>query len=281
VTIVNAKTTTPSLLTLLQYDAIFSWPTSGYYDAIGLGTAFKSYVDSGRGLVLAMFALDNRTNNDALRGSWNNNYAPLIPQNTYLSSGQNVLVPLISSHPILQGVNSFNGGSYSFRGGAWNVNATRVASWSDGTPLVGVLQVGNSVRVDLSFYPVSSDAGGSGYWIAATDGARLMANAILYTINNTGSCSAYTNCGSCASARCQWCLDSNTCSTPNTSCPDRIVNPSDCPINCNYSNCTSCLAPEVQSQCSWCLDNYTCVPAANSNKCSGDINNRKFCPPRR
>jgi len=226
-----------------------------------------------------MFAFDNRTTNDALRGFWNSSYEPLLPQNTYNSTVQQSLVALISNHPILQGVNVFIGGSSSYRGGAWNNGTVRVAQWSDGTPLVGVLQVGNSVRVDLSMYPPSSDAG-FGYWISTTDGARLMANAIKFTITNSTGCSSYSNCGTCATAGCQWCLDTNSCGPRSNTCPDRIVNPVDCPITCNWPNCTSCLAPELNGQCSWCLDNYSCIPYSQSSACGGDINNRKFCPPR-
>jgi len=275
VSIVTAKTSTPSFSTLTQYSAVIAWPDGGFSDAVALGTVFKRYVDAGYGLVMCMFGFDNVTSNDALRGTWNNNYWALIPQNTYLTNGPFTLVPLISSHPILNGVNSLNGGTSSFRGGAWNSAAQQVAQWSDGTPLVGVITVGSSVRVDLSLYPPSSDAG-SGYWVSSTDGARLMANAIAYTIGS--SCSQFSRCSNCTYGGCQWCLDTNTCSSPSTSCPDRIVNPSDCPVDCGHSKCSTCLDPSRAGQCSWCLDTHSCVPASESNNCKGDINDIKYCP---
>jgi len=274
VTVINAKTSTPSLSMLIQYNAVLSWPAGGYYDAVGLGTVFKQYVDAGYGLVMCMFAFDNVTSNDALRGLWNNNYWGIIPQNTYLNSGDSTLNPLISGHPILNGVTSFDGGSFSYRGGAWGPSTLRVASWSDGTPMVGVINIGSAVRVDLAFYPPSSD-GCSGCWVSSTQGARLMVNALAFTMN-TGSCSSYSTCNSCATNKCQWCLDTNSCSSPSTSCPDRIVNPLDCPTKCEGSKCTTCLSVN-KGLCSWCLDNNSCI-LKTSTICRGEINNIKFCP---
>jgi len=275
VTIVDGKSSTPSFSTLTQYRAVISWPSGGYYDAVAIGTLFKQYVDAGYGLVMCMFGFDNVTAGDALRGTWNNNYWAIVPEDSYIYTGPNILVPLIPGHPILNGVKSFNGGSYSFRGGSWNDATQQVAQWDDGNPFVGVISVGSSVRVDLSMYPPSSDAR-SGYWLSSTDGARLMANAIAYTIGS--SCGSFSSCGTCTSGGCQWCLDTNTCGSPSTSCPDRIVNPSDCPIDCKHSKCSTCLDPSRAGQCSWCLDTHSCVPASDSVNCKGDINDRKYCP---
>lgn len=60
------------------------------------------------------------------------------------------------------------------------VGTTLVAHWSDGQPLVGARDgpVGGRI-VGLNFYPPSSDARGD-FWDLTTDGARLMANALLY-----------------------------------------------------------------------------------------------------
>src|SRR5690606_24692229 len=50
-------------------------------------------------------------------------------------------------------------------------------------------------RVDLGFFPPSSDRGPAN-WDASTDGARLMANALLYTLAGDEGCLAdYNNDG--------------------------------------------------------------------------------------
>jgi len=183
----------------------------------------------------------------------------------------------MSNHPVLAGVNSLNGGPNTIRGGAWSTSATKVAQWSDGNPLVGVIQVGGTNRVDLSMFPPSSTVSIYG-WLATTDGARLMANAISYTIRST-SCTALTDCKSCASGGCQWCLDSSTCQTIGTDCPDTVENPADCPFDCSsFAKCNTCVDESNQGVCTWCLNLKQCVTHADSKNCHGVINNKKFCP---
>jgi len=95
------------------------------------------------------------------------------------------LVPVISNHPILAGVNSFNGGSSSYHGiNTLNPNAVLVASWSDGSPLIATLNVNGVRRVDMNFYPPSSDIRGD-FWNSGTDGLKIMVNAILWCAGPT------------------------------------------------------------------------------------------------
>src|SRR5690606_9862031 len=89
---------------------------------------------------------------------------------------------LIPNHPIMDGVTTFNGGSSSFRPTTTTLSphGVTVAQWTDGRILVAVSnQYPN--RADLGFYPPSSDVTAT-WWVSSTDGARLMANALLYTI---------------------------------------------------------------------------------------------------
>ncbi len=74
-----------------------------------------------------------------------------------------------------------SGGSFSFRpsGTAISPGATLIASWSDGKPLVVVGPKIN--RVDLGFFPVSSDALAS-LWASNTDGVKLLVNSLLYVM---------------------------------------------------------------------------------------------------
>jgi hypothetical protein len=85
------------------------------------------------------------------------------------------------AHPIMQGVSTFNGGTSSYRSYANSVTpgTLRIADWLDGRPLVVTKVVGKSRRVDLAFFPVSSDRR-EDFWDASTDGARLMANALTW-----------------------------------------------------------------------------------------------------
>jgi hypothetical protein len=79
------------------------------------------------------------------------------------------------------GVTSFHGGSQSWRPATTSVlpGSVRVADWSDGKPLAVTKTINGRPRADLGFYPPSSDAAPI-WWAAATDGGKLMANAVKY-----------------------------------------------------------------------------------------------------
>jgi hypothetical protein len=92
------------------------------------------------------------------------------------------LVKDLPLHPLLDGVVSFDGGSSSYHNSPVTnaTGATLVAHWSDGQPLVSARGLTFGRIAGLNFYPPSSDAYSS-LWLAATDGARLMANALLWS----------------------------------------------------------------------------------------------------
>jgi len=92
------------------------------------------------------------------------------------------LVAVDPLSPLLKGVTSFDGGEHSFRArGFFTPVAHAVATWSDQTPLIATGTVGKASarRVDLNFFPPSSDAY-SGLWNSSTDGAKIMANAFTW-----------------------------------------------------------------------------------------------------
>jgi hypothetical protein len=81
----------------------------------------------------------------------------------------------------MQGVSAFDAGDSSYRPSTFEVwpDAVRVADFSDGRPLVVTRKIGEVRRVDLGFYPVSSDVN-SNLWDASTDGTLLIANALTW-----------------------------------------------------------------------------------------------------
>ena len=93
-----------------------------------------------------------------------------------------------STHPVMSGVNNFDGGALGWRPAVVTLTsgATLIAEWSDGLPLVAVKCVNGHARIDLGFYPVSSTLYASG-WLATTDGALLMANALTFAANTRDS----------------------------------------------------------------------------------------------
>jgi len=189
VTQIDARIVTPTLAELQAFDAVMVWSDYPYLDADQLGNNLADFVDGGGGVVSAVFevALEQGASDYNLRGRWASESYFVLTRSNYQSGGPFTLGAVLEpGHPTMQGVSSFNGGSYSFRptNPSLTSGATLVARWSDSAPLVAVKNIGTAKRVDLGFFPVSS-AMDPGLWQANTDGALLMANALEWTAGPT------------------------------------------------------------------------------------------------
>ncbi len=180
-------TGTPTLAYLQGFDAVLVYTDYGCADPTTFGNNLAQYIDGGGGVVNCVFA----NASVLVGGNFNTTtYQVIVPANGQLSSPTltygTVLEPC---HPIIQGVSTFNGGSSSYRSNSNTLapGATFVANWSNGDWLVAQKQnVGplNVRRADLNFYPPSSDVR-SDFWLSSTQGALLMANALLWVAGVT------------------------------------------------------------------------------------------------
>lgn len=138
-----------------------------------MGNNLATYAEGGGIVVVAVFALG--TSGDlGVEGA----IVPLLPfvQGDQTEYTELTLVADVPSSPLLAGVSSFDGGTSSYNQEVTlAAGATQVAHWSNGTPLVAYL--GNVVG--LNFWPPSSDARAD-LWKSTTNGAALMANALLF-----------------------------------------------------------------------------------------------------
>ena len=181
------NTVTPTLAQLQNYVAVLVYSDSAAYaDPVGLGNNLANYVDAGGGVVAAVFAVAGIPFSGRFATS---DYWALEPL------GQNEGTPLtlgtihVPGSPLLTGVTSFNGGTNSYYGtGSPNAAATRVVDWSNGAPLVVTRVIGGHNRVDLNFYPPSNSVRAD-FWVSSTNGAQLMANALLYSAGLIGATS--------------------------------------------------------------------------------------------
>ncbi|MCW5753191.1 MAG: hypothetical protein KIT24_00620 [Phycisphaeraceae bacterium] len=195
----------PTLEELQQYRAVLVWSNDSHRDSVALGNVLADYVDAGGGVVHAVFGNTSTVAARQLLGRWQDEAYYLIPpasgwQGTE-APGRSMGQILVDNHPIMEGVHSFFAFGYIVQGlGPWGAfrpntrevvpGATKVALWDDGATLV---VVGPNPRVvELGMHPVSSDVNALGYWDAATDGARLMANALLYAMQPTGCAADFT-----------------------------------------------------------------------------------------
>jgi hypothetical protein len=182
VTTWDGSATTPSLADLSAYDAVMvSSDSAGFADVTALGDALADYVDAGGRVVATTFT----TNDSGLGLSGrivSGGYLPFTTGTQMDSDGPFQLVKDQPSSPLLAGVASFDGGANSYRSDiAVAAGASLVAHWNDSgsTPLeVTKVAPSGAVVVGLNMFPPSSDAS-PGNWVASTDGARLMANALL------------------------------------------------------------------------------------------------------
>ncbi len=187
INVISTGNGTPTLQQLQQYDAVMCWTNSTPANNHAWGDVLADYVDAGGGVVVTVFANSTTTSTRFLGGRWQTGYEVILDQSGNASGAATLGTVLDPLHPVMAGVNSFDGGTSAFRpsGSALEVGATLIAQWSDGRVLVA--QGANPKRIDLGFYP-SSNACISTYWSTATDGATLMANALVVAAGG-GACS--------------------------------------------------------------------------------------------
>lgn len=188
---------------LALYDAVVVFNGNNVWlNADGLGDMLANFVDNGGGVVLMCLS-----SAEALGGKWRRlKYSPIFPGRD--RTGFQLSIGQVSKphHPLMENVNSFNGGNMSFHvSGAVNERASIICRWSNGQPLIAVLDNHPTVPrgrvVYLNFYPFSSstsaqlsddgecqevdgeEASDPDYWDTNTDGCVLMSNAIRFASN--------------------------------------------------------------------------------------------------
>lgn len=195
VDIIDVIGSTPTLSTLLEYDAILVFSDDPYDNSVTLGNVIADYIDTGRGVVSSVFETSGGGSpNSTLHGRWKDEgYYPI--EELYQGDGIELFLGTIfyPNHPIFEGVNTFSGGEASYFGlGDVSLYTTILASWDNGYPLVvekTKTDTGNNIagiNVALNFYPPSEDVRAD-FWRVATDGALLLANTLAYAAKNTAS----------------------------------------------------------------------------------------------
>jgi hypothetical protein len=180
----NISDSTPTVSYLEQYNAILLFTDDNAINVDVLGDAIGQYLDNGGGVVNAVFSNASLP----IGGKFIEDYQVLLfeDQEDYpnLTLGE-----YDSDHILMSGITTFSGGGSAYRSTSTSITegSTIVASWSDGKPLVIVnddMGPAHVRRVDLNFFPVSSDAR-EDFWDSSTDGALLMANALEYVANSS------------------------------------------------------------------------------------------------
>lgn len=174
VDVFQAAFSTPSLQELQNYDAVLVYANDSFADSNTLGQNLADYWDAGGRVVVATFA----NAGVPLGGRWSFDGYPLIQP--FSSSGQFEFGPLRifePENPLLADVVSLTATS-GFRSAGEIVNGgIVVASWGSGAPLIVRGERDGRARVELNFFPPSSQAS-SDFWVGS--GAEIMRNALLF-----------------------------------------------------------------------------------------------------
>lgn len=188
VDVIDIATTTPTLAQLQAYTAVIMWSFVNIQDSTLLGDTLADYVDAGGGVVIAVYANSTTSTNRTLQGRWLSGGYPIIVQAGGTTSNSQATLGTVHlpSHPVMNGVAAFDGGSSSARPTTTSMTpgASLIAEWSDGKILVA--QHGSLPRrIDLGFFPPSNGGASASYWDQTTDGGKLLANALQY-VSTTG-----------------------------------------------------------------------------------------------
>jgi len=210
VDIFDAQNGTPTLTNLLNYDAVLVTSNFSYADPVGLGNVIADYIDAGGGVVNSLYS--ENSPRELIVPGWGDNGINLDLSSRFYTKNYNLFSILpytwgspqnlgfkknISSHPILNGVNTFSGGEASYTSvgiPTLTSGSSVIASWSNDWPLVIVnddIGLSHVKRVDLNFYAIvisdgidrSGDGWFNGGWDASSNGALLIANSLLYVSN--------------------------------------------------------------------------------------------------
>jgi|GEM_PF-7118861 len=199
ISIIYASSVTPTLAELRTYKAVLVWGSLSFASNVTLGNNLADYVDAGGGVVTALWTAIPGYSYSISGRFDTQNYWAIVPGG-YVYGTTHMLGTIYNpKHPIMRGVSSFNGGSSSYRYSASIVSgANRIADWDDGNPLIVERLINGHNRVDLGFFPPSSDVN-SGNWLASTDGATIMANALTYVGGTVSFLSVAPDSGTVAS----------------------------------------------------------------------------------
>jgi uncharacterized protein (TIGR03382 family) len=188
----DVGTELPTAGELVRFDAVLLYTDLAPTDGVALGDSLAGFVEQGGGVVLAAgsFAKDR-----GISGRFETQgFMPVSTGALEQVGGNKTLIPLegnawlvgpTEGHPILYGVNNFDGGGASsmVTGSSEIVVAERIADWSNGELAVVTLEppvAGNGRVAVVNAFPPSSRAD-SDLWPIAGDGDQLFAQALLWS----------------------------------------------------------------------------------------------------
>ncbi len=129
----DARSATPTLAELQNYDVVITWSNNTYSDAVTLGNNLADYVDAGGKVINSMFS---DVSGWSLSGRFvNENYHAMF--GTEIASSTNCLGVYDSEHPIMNGITDVCD-YYRLINSSLTPDSSAVARWADGEIFVAV-----------------------------------------------------------------------------------------------------------------------------------------------
>jgi len=162
----------------------------------------------------------------------------------------------------------------------------RVHTYCVGT-FVSIVGLSGGAGVNLTYFNPTEGRKGV-VSIRCTPGAPLISNKRAITpsridgyqffFDSSAACvsCAHSNCNSCTTSGCAWCIDTNSCISASTTCRNVIKNPASCPYACtSNTSCDTC----TRNSCTWCIGtNSKCVRNDQQGVCTdGYIQDPNYC----
>mmetsp|Transcript_31253 Transcript_31253/g.48437 ORF Transcript_31253/g.48437 Transcript_31253/m.48437 type:complete len:430 (-) Transcript_31253:40-1329(-) len=180
---INPNVDQPTLAQCEKYDAVLVFSSSAFTESDELGDVLANYLEGGGGVVVAAIAGDSDSH--GVGGRFEKSGYSALNRGQRTHNARHCLGKLvIPDHPILESVNTFDGGFQS-----WRVETTvsetgqLIAEWEDGFPLVAEKIINDRhCSVSLNMWPPSTSISKDG-WETLTDGTHLIVNSLMYVAN--------------------------------------------------------------------------------------------------
>ena len=184
VTTMNGHYFTPTLSELQMFDGVLVFGWANWDDPTAIGNLLADFVDNGGRLMVAG-AANSSDGPWQIAGRFNTqNYWLIKPASEeYPNPGPYSMGTIYyPEHPIMSNVNSVIAGDKLKSGAIVNPGTTRLADFTDGTPLAVIKEQDGNRRVDISFVVFTNRV--SQYGIDTTsDGELLVINALEWLTN--------------------------------------------------------------------------------------------------
>ncbi len=181
---------------LSPYAAVMVIGNLAFADGTGLGNELDAYLNSGHGVIIAAYAnyqsgFSCQAAYELCGSFWSSDDYAIEPGNySSLKTHPTLGTVHVPNSPLMTNVTSLDGGSSTvYINGAVSSNATDIADWSDGTPLIATKLVGSGTVVGLNLFPPSNLAA-SNLWVSTTSGGQIMADAFAYASDYQDSSSS-------------------------------------------------------------------------------------------